>query len=445
MDSLCTTQVQIVVKPKPALKLNLSSPKTQCYKKTTNSVFTDSSEGGAGSGVTKIKYVFSDGQVFEYNSSGGKTQFCYSYGGGTPSATKISLVYQIIDANGCVAEGTWSDTLLIRGNLGLNFTSNAPIGCDSTTATFVNNSLIALNDIQSWVWDYGDGQKDTNKFWKPAPTHKYKSHGTFNGSLTVTSKDGCVDVFTFNAAATNVVIRPKIVPDVDSTCFGSPTVNFTVTGVPPLTFNPDSIIWDFGDPPTGIKNRDYQKYGSSHDFSKLGPFIVTVVVKKSPCRITVKDTIWIIGPQSKIEDPPNGILVAAHERYQCVITDTVHFTNVSTFYHNDGNYGDDDPNPPNNRFSDNTMRLWTFGDNYAPTCTTWTKRGQNVGKNCNFSRDSLPQHWYTPWEVILRDTFVAQNRPLTTTQFNQVTQLCNVVQVFFNSDSLLYKKLFYQM
>ncbi|MCC6721338.1 MAG: PKD domain-containing protein [Bacteroidia bacterium] len=58
--------------------------------------------------------------------------------------------------------------------------------------------------------------------------------------------------------------------------------------------------------------------------------------------------------------------------------------------------------PPTQRHKDHVIRLWTFGDNYAPKCTTDTKKNKNVGLNCNFSMDSLPVHWYTPWDDIYK-------------------------------------------
>jgi gliding motility-associated-like protein len=107
------------------------------------------------------------------------------------------------------------------------------------------------------------------------------------------------------------------------------------------------------------------------------------------------------------------------------------------------------------RRADHVRMVWDFADNVAPRCTTWTKYNQNVfdytkpyyhyddgagnrgiydpimdkvkiaaglniidttyaWMNCNFSRDIVPKHWYTPGEemcynVVLRflDTTMA--------------------------------------
>ncbi|MFM9945168.1 MAG: PKD domain-containing protein, partial [Bacteroidia bacterium] len=58
--------------------------------------------------------------------------------------------------------------------------------------------------------------------------------------------------------------------------------------------------------------------------------------------------------------------------------------------------------PGPQKHKDHALRLWTFGDNYAPKCTTDTRKNKNVKLNCNFSMDSLPIHWYTPWDQIYK-------------------------------------------
>lgn len=55
------------------------------------------------------------------------------------------------------------------------------------------------------------------------------------------------------------------------------------------------------------------------------------------------------------------------------------------------------------------MRLWDFGDQNAERCTTWTAKNINVGRNCNFSRDSLAVHYYSDTDcygvrLIITDT-----------------------------------------
>lgn len=125
------------------------------------------------------------------------------------------------------------------------------------------------------------------------------------------------------------------------------------------------------------------------------------------------------------------------------------FDTASQVPTNDGMYDD-------NRGKDCALRIWDFDDEYAPTCTTdfnpiYPQRPEYnnmhmspdpvtnlyprntyyefpdtirrkfgvdtliVGTywvNCRYSYDSLPKHFFTDWEDIFWDSFVAQNRPL---------------------------------
>ncbi|MBI1308057.1 MAG: PKD domain-containing protein [Bacteroidetes bacterium] len=80
----------------------------------------------------------------------------------------------------------------------------------------------------------------------------------------------------------------------------------------------------------------------------------------------------------------------------------------------------------------NVFRLWTLGDNFAPTCTTDTKANKNVNLNCNFTLDSLPVHWYTPWDDIYH---YSQNgnrytSPAPKTLFSTNSRTCYKVFVY---------------
>jgi gliding motility-associated-like protein len=287
--------------------------------------------------------------------------------------------------------------------------------------------------------------------------------GNFNTKLTVTSTFGCTESFTFTASATNLIVKPVIIADRDSVCFNDKTIQFRLkNGAVPLATNP---VWNFGNPPSGPLNIVRQWTGT-HAAWGLGPYKINFSFQHPipGCGKTVYDTILVIGPQSTIEGaPPAGMKWLIDSlRYQCVIKDTVKFWNFSKFYHNDKDMTDDDSviilakdsiminkttgaildptttvfnpsshewvkpgfnaplihgfnNRPNGQTSlrhhnqqrgnDCTIRLWDFDDDYCEKCTTDTKNGINIGKNCKFSKDSLPQHWYTPWDSLYQTTF----------------------------------------
>ena len=88
--------------------------------------------------------------------------------------------------------------------------------------------------------------------------------------------------------------------------------------------------------------------------------------------------------------------------------------------------------PKTQRHKDHVLRLWDFGDNYAPKCTTDTRKKKNVGLNCNWSMDSLPVHWYTPWDQIYKFYNNAQfySTPATKTVLCKNGRFCYKVNYY---------------
>ena len=299
--------------------------------------------------------------------------------------------------------------------------------------------------------------------------HWFKSQGpnggNFNTVLTVTTNFGCTEKFKFVASATNLIVKPVIIADFDSLCVNDATFSFKLKDGPiPQAANP-LYIYELPPIPANLT----RNWTGTHKFGGLGPYQVTFSFTHSipGCGRTVYDTILVIGPLSIIEGSvASGMrFLEDTQRYQCVIKDTVHFYNFSKFYHNDYNKVDDDslvliydsgivnkitrvllpsnttfdpsiheriypgfnrplvhsfikgkPGSPDGpppvlkranqkRGNECTTRLWDFDDDYCEKCTTDTKYGINVGKNCKYSKDSLPSHWYTPWDSLYQTRF----------------------------------------
>lgn len=313
------------------------------------------------------------------------------------------------------------------------------------------------------------GNKGTPNLWKVGVNggvcHWFKSqgpnNGNFNTKLTVTTNFGCTETFTFTASATNLIVKPIIIADFDSLCVNDATFSFKLKDGPiAQAANP---LYIYEQPP--IPANITRQWTGSHKFGGVGPYQVTFSFTHSipGCGRTVYDTILVIGPQSIIEGSvASGMrYLEDFERFQCVIKDTVHFYNFSKFYHNDKNMTDDDSvnliydsaiilkstkqilpsntvfdpsihekiyggfnkplvhaftnqagspvkavtNANQKRGNECVMRLWDFDDDYCEKCTTDTKNGVNVGKNCKYSKDTLPQHWYTPWDSLYQTRF----------------------------------------
>jgi len=328
----------------------------------------------------------------------------------------------------------------------------------------------------------------------PPICHWFKTQGpnggNFTTKLTVTSLFGCTEDFTFVASATNLIIKPIIIASVDSVCISDPKIDFRLKDGPiPQAANP---VWNFGNPPSGPLNIVRQWTGS-HAAWGLGPYKINFSFTHAipGCSKTVYDTILVIGPLSDIEGGPPLRWLIDSLRYQCIIKDTVKFENFSLFYHNDRNMMNDDSvlivkdsiminkftfmrmpsftifdasihdwvysgfnapmvhgflGSPNGQISMNAKiqrrgrecvtRLWDFDDDYCEKCTTDTKKNINVGVNCKFSKDSLPQHWYTPWDKLYQNTF--SKRSVQVFEYNKDSGLC-YNRLMWSDDSAIIK------
>jgi len=112
--------------------------------------------------------------------------------------------------------------------------------CLGETAEFTGN---ADYKVKSWIWDMGDGSKDTGA----VINHKYKDTGEYFIKVMVTklTYDGCSSIDSAMLTA-KVVSRPRVNFSFDNACNGK-EVKFYDTCV---VDQPGAIVfklWDFGD------------------------------------------------------------------------------------------------------------------------------------------------------------------------------------------------------
>ncbi len=364
-----------------------------------------------------------------------------------------SVVVEVRDEYGCITRVTRPDYLIVGGRLDVSFTSAYSIKCDSTPVTFTNTStniLGAFNArpglLKQFIWNYGDGTPPYIGFGIGDPrwlTHQYmyrNKMGPFDVTLTITDSLNCTNTYLLKRGADNIytkadfqVSHTGIYGDSDSSCFKNNKFNFKV----PQPIHPTYVFksaYNFGDPDSGPDNVYPQKAGDpvvwnrDHAFSSCGVYKARIVVTVYQpngttviCSKTDSAYVKVWGPSATIQSPAKGICVL--NRYQCHIKDTVYFTNMSKYCQGDSALKKKDGITdsiiaPNTTSHPTVLRLWDFDDmaNSLP-CTTYSDPvnpkyidaitlvnrfgyritdTMNVGKNCNFSMDSLPQHWYTP-------------------------------------------------
>ena len=466
----CTATLNLVVYESPTIKLKLRNLYEQCFEKNLF-CFDDSSFNKNGKSIKNIKYLVGDGQFFEYPKPALPQIFCFSVK--DERGGLFDLFIEVEDENGCVTSDTIKGAVKVREKIGARFTSNKRTGCDSVLATMRNISRIDRSQVKCMTWRWGDGVVE--KFCPPTAdqwagpggngiTRWFKGQGTYNSTLFVETADGCIDSFTVTASATVVKTKAKIIASKDSTCISDPKIDFTVDEIPQ---GATGLLWTFGDPNSGPQNTNNRSWAVSHSFTGLGPFLISLKYGHPICGVqTVLDTILIIGPSSVIEVTNQRI--AEHEVFQCPkdVMDTVHFNkNFSTFYHNDRNYTDDDStfykwngtlghnftvnnqtfikvgkdktNPPLTPGTHGdplvrqrvcAVRIWDFGDTYAPKCTTDITRNKNRYVNCQYSNDSLPVHYYKSWDLIMLSDF--KNQPMEDALWFDSIGLCKRIEVW---------------
>lgn len=143
-------------------------------------------------------------------------------------------------------------------------------GCAPYTVTFQN---ISYTNATTFIWDYGDGQRDTVKPPSTTPfTHTYTATGTYQ--VTLYAMNACGSTYTIKGPI-NVVGKPRI-----NAVNGTPNpgcapqrVNFSVsaTGQQPA----NNFYWNFGDGSSWVSGTATP----SHTYLSPGVYTVTVVAR----------------------------------------------------------------------------------------------------------------------------------------------------------------------
>lgn len=137
-----------------------------------------------------------------------------------------------------------------------NFAIPVPVVCAGSQVIYADSSLVSTGSrIQSWQWNYGDGQTDT---LTTAPfTHSYAARGSYTVSLKVTDNNGCSDTYT---SAVPVTVR-KAFPlfwTLDSVKCTDNAIRFV------CPFYEHDVIyqWDFGDGETAAVQQPRHAYSA---------------------------------------------------------------------------------------------------------------------------------------------------------------------------------------
>ena len=130
-------------------------------------------------GSTISTYAWDFGNGDQGTSQTDSSQF-------TAGAHTVTLNVTTVD--GCTHTITRNVTILE----GPNADFNAVFDANSNSFNFINESTILSGSINSYLWDFGDPSTTSDM---ENPNHSYQTQGSYLVSLTVTSDNGCTNVY----------------------------------------------------------------------------------------------------------------------------------------------------------------------------------------------------------------------------------------------------------
>ena len=202
-------------------------------------------------------------------------------------AGTFDVTLSITTNDGCYASITHSVT--INPLPTANFDHSAP-ACLNDTINFYNQSSSQNGNIETWLWEFGDGEEVTiTAPDDPNVSHTYANGGTFMVTLTVTDVEGCE-----NVVEKPVVVVPSPIADFNfiESCFNQP-VQFTDISSTNGGADIGEWEWYFGDPASGVNNNSNIP-DPSHIYSSPGTYITTLIVHSTMmCSDTMEKEIIV--------------------------------------------------------------------------------------------------------------------------------------------------------
>ncbi|MCU0421687.1 MAG: PKD domain-containing protein [Bacteroidia bacterium] len=434
----------VIVYRLPIAAATVSGSPIQCFRGNLVTVVNQSQK--TDNDIVDFLGLWGDGRIATATNPTPGLTFSHSYN--TNGTYNITI--KVTDNKGCFNETTYSGLITIKSNITPSFDVFGTRNCDTSQYMFKNRTLplVPFSQVKAYTWDFGDGNSVTRQKPWILPKdelnydtiyHKYTKNGRFFPALIIEDVTGCIDSFRMSPTTTgnkpeNIkiefdtihVLSARDTPIIrrDSVCWGNEgqrTYFFKQT--PNELINPGNgeLLWFFDDPNSMQLNFNNALWELPHTFvTRLGLYNVRLRLSPAPCNKTLIMPVEVLGPRARIEDPPNGITIAANQKNQCQPLPSGYYRNVE-FVNTGQRYK-----------SDRVFTRWNFDDPVAPQCTSylvpnpgfpplggWStaadqfsnstgywRQGNKVfeGKrlDCNYSADTLPMHRYTSWDVIYR-------------------------------------------
>ncbi|MFN7312482.1 MAG: PKD domain-containing protein [Bacteroidota bacterium] len=427
----------------PIAAATVNGSPIQCFRGNLVTLVDNSQK--TDNNIAQLQLLWGDGFLTVQPTPANGQQYAHTYS----ASNQYNITVKVTDDKGCFKEVTYNGLITIKNNITPSFQVFGSRNCDTSQYMFKNTTIsqVPFNQVSRYTWDFGDGNTVTRSapFVLPRDEynydtiyHKYTKNGTFLPALIIEDVTGCIDSFRMSSTSPgnkpqNIKIQFDTISMLtlndpvlrrDSVCWGregNATLIFKQT--PNDLVNPGNgeLLWVFDDPQSMQLNFNTSNWTVPHTFvTRLGGYRVRLTLSPAPCNKTLFDSIYVLGPRARIEDPPNMITLDPADKNQCSALPsgyykTVDFVNTSQYFR-----------------SEHVFRLWDFGDPVAPQCTSflvpnvgfpplggwstamdqynnstgyWVQNGQRFpGRrlDCNFSNDTLPLHNYTDWDIVYK-------------------------------------------
>ena len=228
------------------------TPKNACIGINTAITFTASSAN-----ATIFTWDFGDGSI----GNGATISHTYLRSG----VFHPVLIMQ--DDKGCVFSIKSPDSIQIDLKPIPNFTTDNSIVCKLTAINF-SNTTVNPSKINTWFWDFGDG--DTSTLMNP--THSFANAGKYTVMLKAINYLGCVDSIIKSDEIEVKEVVFDIFPNTTGGC-APLLINFNEIGNNLASHK--SIFWDFGD------GQSSTLLHPDHLYKEPGRFVVKLTVTGS--------------------------------------------------------------------------------------------------------------------------------------------------------------------
>jgi gliding motility-associated-like protein len=338
----CSDTSLLIILPLPKSAFGIGSESLYCLHE--NKVCLNDSSEKAAKGIQKISFVWGDGNLSQFTQPLAK-KWCHVY-----ADTGWHSVYmEVEDSAGC--KGTFTKDLHIHASIKHDLRYSAVQTCDSIKLCLFNLVQGGSNINNNWYTLPGNQKVTITPPWckmlQPKELLKFK--------LVSDNEFGCADsvVFEYQVAASTFYLQKLM----DTICSSD-----LPKGLPAFKSG-EEVEWYLNGT---VEGRD--SVYKANPLSRVGRNYVGIKRVLNGC------TGWLL---DSFEVPGVPSSAWGYNDNRTKVEDTAFFLDRTR-------------GVPGGRYS----RLWDFGDEKAEPCTTSTAKGINVGKNCNFSTDSIARHFY---------------------------------------------------